>query len=116
MHDGDPGSGRPGRACVGREQFHLLDGALVESGEAFGLGQGLPDQQGIEVFQVGDADELGADGLIADVVFVSWVLVAPRGREGQSCRLGGGNALAMTGGGMPRCREGAFENPVDFLL
>jgi hypothetical protein len=40
LHDDDPGSGQPGRACVGREQFHLLDGALVEAGEAFGLGQG----------------------------------------------------------------------------
>jgi hypothetical protein len=80
------------------------------------LGQGLPGKEGVEVFQVGDADQLGADGLIADVALFAGVLAAPRGREGQSCRLGGGNALAMTGGGMPRCREGAFENPVDFLL
>ena len=37
---------------IGDEQFHLLDGDLIESGEAFGLGQGLPKKQGVEVFEV----------------------------------------------------------------
>ena len=27
-----------GRAVIGGEQFHLLDGDLIEAGEAFGLG------------------------------------------------------------------------------
>ena len=53
---------------------------MVQAGEAFGLGQGLPDKQGVEVFEVGEADELGAGGLVADVALVAGVLTAPLGR------------------------------------
>ncbi len=56
-----------------------MDRDLVEAGEAFGLGQALTDKQGVEVFQVREADELGAGGLVADVALVAGVLAAPLG-------------------------------------
>jgi len=62
---------------IRREQFHLVDRDLVEAGEAFGLGQALGDEEGVEVFQIGEAHELGAGGVVADVAFVAGVLAAP---------------------------------------
>jgi len=58
-----------GYAFIGRQQFHLFNGDLVEPGEAFRLRQGLADEQGVEVFEVGEANELGAGGLVANVAF-----------------------------------------------
>ncbi len=43
------------------------------------MGQGLPDKQGIEVFKVGQADELGSSGLVADVALAAGVLATPLG-------------------------------------
>jgi hypothetical protein len=52
---------------------------LIEADEALGLGQGLPDKQGVEVFEVGEAHELGAGGLVADVALFAGVLAPPLG-------------------------------------
>jgi putative addiction module antidote len=67
------------------------------------LGQGLPGKEGVEVFLVGEADELGAGGLIADVAFVSWVLVASRRREVTELQARWGKRAGDGGGRV--CRD-----------
>ena|GEM_PF-1185112 len=54
-----------------------MDGDLVETFETFGLGQALGDEEGVEVFQMREAHELGTGGVVADVAFVAGVLAAP---------------------------------------
>ena len=58
-----------------------MDGDLVEASEAFGLGQALGDEEGVEVFQIGKAHELGAGGVVAEVAFIAGVLAAPLDRK-----------------------------------
>ena len=43
------------------------------------MGQGLADKQGIEIFKVGEANELSTGGLVANVALVAGVLAAPLG-------------------------------------
>ena len=65
---------------LGSEQFHLLDGNFVQTREAVGLAQSLADEDGVEIFQIRKADQLGAGGLVADVAFVFRVRGTPLGR------------------------------------
>jgi hypothetical protein len=50
---------------------------LVEVSEALGLGQALGNEEGVEVFQIGEAHELGAGGVVANVAFIARVVAAP---------------------------------------
>jgi hypothetical protein len=63
----------------GGEQFHLLDGDFVQAREALVLAQSFADEDGVEIFQIGEADQLGAGGLVADVAFVFRVRGTPLG-------------------------------------
>jgi hypothetical protein len=38
-----------------------------DTAETFGLRQGLADEQGVEVFKVGEANKLSAGGLVTNV-------------------------------------------------
>ena len=39
----------------------------------------MGDEESVEVFEIGEADELGAGGLIADIAWAAGVGVAPLG-------------------------------------
>ena len=39
----------------------------------------MPDEEGVEVFEIREADELGAVGLVADIAFFTRIPAAPLG-------------------------------------
>ena len=61
----------------GKEGAHLGDGDFVQLEQALRLGQALPDEDGIEAFEVGEDDELLQRGVVADVAVGVGVGVAP---------------------------------------
>jgi hypothetical protein len=69
----------------GGEQFHLINGDFVEARETLVLAQSFANEEGIEIFQIRQAYQLGAGGLVADVAFVfrvrgarHWAAVSPK--------------------------------------
>src|SRR5579859_1865392 len=60
------------------ENFHLLDGDVIEFTEPVRLGEILLDEERVQVFQIGETDKLGDVGVVTDVAFVAGVGIAPR--------------------------------------
>lgn len=54
-------------AARGEQGAHLGDGDAVERGEALGLEQALPDEDGVEAFEIRQDDQLLQGGMVADV-------------------------------------------------
>lgn len=60
-----------------REYAHLLNGYLVQPFQALGLGQSAFNEDGVQVFHVGETDELIDGGVIANVAFIVGVGISP---------------------------------------
>ena len=60
-----------------REQGHLVDGNHVQFCQSFGLWEVFADEMSVEVFKVGEADELRDVGIIPDIALFVRVAVPP---------------------------------------
>ena len=61
----------------GKEGAHLGDGDFVRLEEAFGLGQSLADEDGVEALKIGEDDKLLQRGVVAEVALGVGMGVAP---------------------------------------
>ena len=92
---------KPLDAWVVRQQFHLMDGDLIQLAKAFRLRHVLPDEQGVQVLQVGKANELRHVRIVPDIAFPARILVAPvlrrhaEERHVQHVRLRGINQVGL---------------------
>ena len=59
------------------QHSHLLDGNLVELDQSFALWQLLVDEEGVEIFHVGEADDLVDGCIVTNVSFLLGVGFAP---------------------------------------
>ena len=62
---------------IPRQKPHLLDGDLVQLAEPLCLRHLLLDEQGIQIFQIGEANELRHIRIVSNIAFLVRMVVAP---------------------------------------
>ena len=55
----------------------MFDGYLVQAFQALALRDAVADEDGVEIFKVGEADKLVDGGIVAHVAFLVGVGIAP---------------------------------------
>ena len=70
---------QPFNPTIIRQYPHLLNGHFVQSFKPFILGESVIDKKSVQVFEIGQTDQLRDIGVVPDISCFVWIRIPPHG-------------------------------------